>query len=1066
MDSAAVEAPPVAAQPQPQGRQGAVFAGVLLCFLLSGFAALLYQTAWMRQFSIVFGTSELAIATVLAAYMAGLALGSAIAGRTAHRIRRPVLTYGLLELGVALGALAVPFGLQLARGAQTAMIGGQASPPDAGAVSQSLFYLVVAFAIIVVPTAFMGATLPILTRHAVHENSQVGPRIGLLYATNTAGAVLGALVAAFFLLPELGLGRTVWVGVAVNAAIFLVAVLLSSAAGKGAALERETSTDAGSRGRRWWILPLILVSGVTSFTYEVLWTRLLAHVLDGSIYAFATMLASFLTGITLGSAVAARFAKTPRSATTGFIVAQLGTAILSIAVYLTIDRIPDLVGDDAAGRVKMSMLVLLPPTIFIGATFPFALRIFARDEHDASSASGRVYAWNTVGAILGAVVAGFFVIPGLGFHGALQFTVALNLLIALATAFLYERGGHVAKAVVGLAALALLIGFRPSPPDQLLRMSPMRGIPAGGRLVYEAVGRSATVLMLEENGSYSLRTNGLPEADVLPHGAVPLSRNDQVLLTVLPCFARPQAQTLLSIGFGGGVLLERVPQNIQSIDAIELEPEVIAANKAISPFRDVDPFADARLTVIENDARSALALTDKRYDIIVSQPSHPWTAGASHLYTREFIEQAKGHLNEDGVFLQWMSASFVTEELLKILGSTMLDSFEHARMYRPDPYFLLFIGSDSPLEVERDMVATGIPFDDPRSRAIFGNIGFQSVEDMATILGLDDAGLTSFCEGSPVNTDDRNYLAMRSKANLEERITLEELDTVLLEHDPLLRAGSDYYSRLGRELDLAYMVARLASRGLGRRAQAVLETIQDSTRRNLAAARMLGLVGDAQGAARSLEAALDIQRGGGVVDIKSQDPDVLFSYLHDNIYDVAAGTAEPLQLEVAKRLPDPYKAVIEAAGAEAQGDWARLASLDTRLELAIPRHECYPDAMRLRAIWRCNVADPSSRASYGRDAMILVDRALAVYPQIPSFQVRIYAALAADRPNGVIETFSALTRYLTHETDTLASAEQEQVRGILQQALAYLPTIVEDPRIRPERVGELTQFLQRLLGNS
>ncbi|MFT7477848.1 MAG: spermidine synthase, partial [Gammaproteobacteria bacterium] len=262
MDPAVAKAAPMHAQTSARPGQGLVFTGVLLCFLLSGFAALVYQTAWMRQFSIVFGTSELAVATVLAAYMGGLALGSAIAARVAHRIQRPVLVYGLLELGIALGALAVPYGLGLARSAQTAIIGGQASPPDAGAISQSLFYLLVTFAIIVIPTGFMGATLPILTRQAVRNNEQVGPRIGLLYAINTAGAVAGALIAAFLLLPRLGLTQTVWVGVAANALIFIVTLFLSSAMRSGAAAVPTQVAGLAPPGRRWWILPLILASGI------------------------------------------------------------------------------------------------------------------------------------------------------------------------------------------------------------------------------------------------------------------------------------------------------------------------------------------------------------------------------------------------------------------------------------------------------------------------------------------------------------------------------------------------------------------------------------------------------------------------------------------------------------------------------------------------------------------------------------------------------------------------------------------------------------------------------------
>src|SRR5688572_21906346 len=207
---------------------GATLLLLCACFLLSGIAALIYQTAWTRQFAIVFGTSELAVATVLAAYMGGLALGAWLAEGFLPRVTRPVLTYALLELGIALGAMfAVPFLLWLSNMALVALFGGQPSPPDSDHAGTTLFYLVSAFAALALPTTLMGATLPMLARYAVVEEAQIGRRIGLLYATNTAGAVFGALLTAFLLLPELGLTRTVWIAAVLNAIVFLLAVALA-----------------------------------------------------------------------------------------------------------------------------------------------------------------------------------------------------------------------------------------------------------------------------------------------------------------------------------------------------------------------------------------------------------------------------------------------------------------------------------------------------------------------------------------------------------------------------------------------------------------------------------------------------------------------------------------------------------------------------------------------------------------------------------------------------------------------------------------------------------------------
>ena len=364
---------------------------LLLCFLFSGFAALLYETAWTREFAFVFGTSELAVVSVLAAYMGGLAAGAGLAGRLAPRVRRPVLVYGLLELGIAASALAVPTAIRAATVLHDALFGGLPAPPEEGQLASALFYLLCSFAILLAPTALMGATLPLLARFAVRRDEEIGRRIGLLYAINTAGAVAGTACAAFVLLPALGLRATVYCGAAVNALVFGLAALLARGAEEpepGPAPDPDAAAAGGGAG---WILPLVLLSGVASFSYEVLWTRLLGHVLGGSVYAFATMLASFLTGIAIGSAVAARLATSAERAGRGFALSQLGVAALSLAAFAAIDAIPALARSLGAGgtgslaaNAAISMLVLLPGALCIGATFPFAVRVLAAGSDSAA----------------------------------------------------------------------------------------------------------------------------------------------------------------------------------------------------------------------------------------------------------------------------------------------------------------------------------------------------------------------------------------------------------------------------------------------------------------------------------------------------------------------------------------------------------------------------------------------------------------------------------------------------------------------------------------------------------
>ncbi|MEZ5475618.1 MAG: fused MFS/spermidine synthase [Steroidobacteraceae bacterium] len=200
---------------------------------------------------------------------------------------------------------------------------------------------------------------------------------------------------------------------------------------------------------------------------------------------------------------------------------------------------------------------------------------------------------------------------------------------------------------------------------------------------------------------------------------------------------------MLIVGYGGGVVVEGVPPSFRSIDVIELEPVVIEANRATRQLRKRDPLTDPRLTIIANDARGALSLTSKHYDAIVSQPSHPWTAGASHLYTREFMQLARDHLTDDGVFVQWMNVAFLDERLLRSLSATLLDVFGELRVYRPDPATLVFVAATKPLDLERQLVATGIPL--RRTPLHFARFGINVVEDLVAALALDERGARVSC---------------------------------------------------------------------------------------------------------------------------------------------------------------------------------------------------------------------------------------------------------------------------------------------------------------------------------
>jgi hypothetical protein len=618
----------------------------------------------------------------------------------------------------------------------------------------------------------------------------------------------------------------------------------------------------------------------------------------------------------------------------------------------------------------------VPPAIAIGTTFPFAVRALARGSADAGPASARVYAWNTIGAIAGAVLAGFVVLPALGYAGTLTATCSLNLMLAAATALWIVRGR--ALAVVAFAGALGLLLLTPQEPWRLLLNSPLSGRPAGGEVAHFAVGRAATVLVLRREGRLELRTNGLPEASINPQDARPGSELVAQWLTALPAAARPGLRSMLVVGLGGGLALERVPASVASIDVVELEPEVLRANQRFAAWRDRDPLADPRLRVRINDARSALLLSDKRYDAIVSQPSHPWGAGASHLYTREFFALVRDRLEPDGVFVQWIGLGFVDEDLLRSLLATLQSVFPHLRVYRPGLGGVLFLASAAPLDVEavaNEAIAA--------ARDDFAAVGIVCAEDLAAALALDEAGARALAEGAVLSTDDANVLATRSPKVLAAPLGAAGASALFARHDPLVP--------MPPHLDAGYVVERLVSLGVRDRAARVAAAVRDPLQHALAGARLAHGTGDRAGVQRFVAAAL------------AHDP----AFVAAREVEVAAGIEETEAAAEAGALGPLAQALVRARAASDSEERAHeVRALDAQLAALDPRSPLASEAVRLRARWRLALGGPAA----AREGMSILDALLPRVRAPEDLRLRARLAEGARAISGALSTWMELAK--------------------------------------------------------
>ena len=1049
------------------------------CFVFSGVAALIYQTAWTRQFAIVFGTSELAVATVLAAYMGGLALGAALAEKFLARVSRPVLTYGLLEIGIAASAIfIVPALLWLANTALQSLFGGQAAPPDSDHAGTTLFYLVSAFVALALPTTLMGATLPVLARYAVAEESQIGRRIGLLYAMNTAGAVAGALLAAFILLPELGLMRTVWAAAALNGIVFLLAVALArrmpyQKPAKGYSNDPASQPAAPARIRKYsfrkfpgpaWVLPLMLLAGATAFFQEVLWTRMLSHVVGSSIYAFGVMVASFLAGIALGGALGAAVAKTRERATLALGVALVVAAIAAAVAYLRLESLlPSTAGLLVSSDIHFGFLhvpntlfcglLLLPMTIAIGMTYPLAVRILASDAEEAAPVSARVYAWNTVGAIAGSLAAGFLLIPELKYEGSIRVAVCASAALGIAALWILLPVKRMVAITVSVLAVAGCVFFRPLAPMTLLVTSPLN-VGNQYRVLYSDIGRSASVVMLAQDGGLSLRTNGLPEALMESPGS--LQRfSGEYWLSPLAVIARPAVRDMLIVGFGGGVVVEGVPPTVQHVDVIEIEPKVIEANRATSALRKRNPLSDPRVNIILNDARGALRLTSRRYDAIVSQPSHPWTAGASHLYTREFMQLAHDHLTLDGVFVQWMNVIFMDEDLMRSLTATLLSVFGEVRVYRPDPNTVVFLASDRPLNPELQLAQTGYPL---RSAPLhYARFGINNAEDLLAALVLDAEGARRIAAGAPLITDDENRIATSSIYEQRLGMTGETSGRLVAAMDPLQRADSVAYGPLKNLVSFQYIARRIS----------VFSVLDPSLSDRIARMAQI-LAGDARGEYlrafyfrmnRQLQRASELSRLA--IDEYPADDSLRLDFLRGSFNELAIDKAPPEIVEVAAKLNPRPAGILAAARHAARNEWREVAQADAQLAQVPWTDVWYSEALELRVNWRVRVNGERDRKRYGDEAIMMIDRLAIMNPTLNLYALRTRAGFAANRPEVVIESLSNYARL----AQNMAKAGVHPAAALARDVKALgevLTDVAKLPGVDAARIAEVRAEIEIL----
>ena len=741
---------------------------LLLVLLLaaSGCAALIYEIVWFQLLQLVIGASAVSLGLLLAAYMGGMCLSSAFFARFVATRHHPLRVYALLELGIGLFGLLELFGVPWAgrlylAGASEGMIG-------------LTLRGIVAGGCLLPPTMLMGASLPAISRWA-QGSAHTASRLGYLYSANIAGSVFGCLLAGFYLLRTFDMAVATYVAVAINVAVAAAAFLLSARTRYRA--KPDVKRIPGGALQRWVLLATAL-SGLTALGAEVVWTRLLSLLLGATVYTFSIILAVFLAGLWAGSGMGSFFVRriarpaAVLSACQALLALSIAWTAYTISHSLPFWPVDPWLSLDPWFNFELDLArcawAIFPATIWWGASFPLAIAAMSRPEEDAGRLSGMVYAANTGGAIVGALAFSLYLIPSIGTRSSQELLIGFAMAAAFVVLLAEGFGRPVRLAAVGAAAVVVGFGLTRTVdevPWQMVaygrRIAPiMRASDLYDRanpttVLYRGEGVSSSVVIAERAGQRHFYVSGKAEAST----AV-LDMRLERMMGHLPALIHPGPKSVLTVGFGAGVTAGSfVPYpEVESLVICELERQIPPASAQYFGKQNNGVFHDHRTRVIYDDARHYIYTTPQEFDVITTDPIHPWVKGTAVLYSKEYYELCKRHLNPGGVVAQWLPIYDSDPETIRTELATFFSVFPNGTIwsnnYRGDGYDLVLIGQAEPTHVDLDQLQ--LRLDRPGYANVaesLGEVGFHSAVDFLATYAGRAQDLAPMLKGTPINSD-------------------------------------------------------------------------------------------------------------------------------------------------------------------------------------------------------------------------------------------------------------------------------------------------------------------------
>jgi spermidine synthase len=785
--------------------------------LLSGIASLTYQVVWVRLLGVSMGSTSASISTVLAAFFFGLAIGSYFSERVTKNSIDNLLPYIVLEAIIAVsGIVLLPILINL----DAVMV----SIPLLGASIPMKFFLTMI--LLSIPTIAMGATFPVMASILIRRQKDMGVKMSQLYSLNTAGAVFGAALSGFVFIPNWGLDGAIYIAVSINVFIVITGLYFNK---KSHLVEFEGFIEnANNRNKLNFkltalklpqkrALVVLFVTGFVSISCELAWTKYLSIFTGTTIYGFAAILTIFLIGISTGSWAIKNYIDkiTSPSLWLSIGLILLGSSILLSRAALTgIPFIYDVLHDFDTGTwlkqiIKYSVvfLMLFIPTFIFGALFPINLKLYCGNLNGIRARIGKAYAVNTLASILGAVSTGFLFIPLFGTDQLLTGMALSVLVLPIIFIPLIKFQATRIAVVTSIVAVIFIANWLPHlnyhnlirAVDYNAQFDQVNRNPEDQKYLFLKEGKTGVVSMMTyDDKIIYLQNNGLTESliDITNENNVLLVES---LLGLIPYFLHPNPESAFVVGFGGGITTKALSfTNLKSIHVVELEPAVIDAGRAIVTG-EIPVLLDPRVSIEFNDARNSLLLSPKKYDIIASQPSHPWLAHAATVFTQEFFTLIQSRLTEDGIFSQWVSLfnmdTTTLKSILKAFYTVFPEGMTFANLNTGD---FILLGSNKKLVFDFDQIENRMQ--ETKIKQALNHHNIKTSKDLMYYFALSRKQAVMAAHDVPANTD-LNILSEIRLSGLSKKLSLDENPYVFLRNHYSFNVRPYFDSNLSTNLE-------------------------------------------------------------------------------------------------------------------------------------------------------------------------------------------------------------------------------------------------------------------------